>query len=177
MQTSFLFLCIIYSTNRGIPRNERNNMIISFAGHSAVSSMDRLKELAKEIIRKNIVDVENVVCYIGGYGEFDEICAQACRELKAEGEVIEVVYVSPYLTLSEQEKIKQLLIYGLYDSSIYPPIENVLPRFAILKRNEWMIKNADLIIVYITHTHGGAYKSLQVARQKKKRIINISDFL
>ena len=70
-----------------------------------------------------------------------------------------------------------MLNYGLYDASIYPPIENVPPKFAILKRNEWMMTNADLIIAYIKHDYGGAYKSLQVAKRRKKNIINICDFL
>jgi len=66
---------------------------------------------------------------------------------------------------------------GLCDMSIYPPIENVPLRFAILKRNEWMMKNADLIIAYVKRNYGGAYKSLQVAKRKKKKIINIYDLI
>ncbi len=61
-------------------------------------------------------------------------------------------------------------------ASIYPPIENTPPRFAILKRNEWMMTNADVIIAYVTHNYGGAYKSLEVAKRKKKKIINICEF-
>ncbi|MBQ7364673.1 MAG: hypothetical protein IJW46_03665, partial [Clostridia bacterium] len=87
------------------------------------------------------------------------------------------VYVTPYISLSEQAKIKELLKYGLYDESLYPPIENVPLRFAISKRNEWMMTNADLVVVYVNQQYGGAYTSLQVARRKKKKIVNICDFL
>jgi len=152
-------------------------MIITFAGHSIVSSSIKIKEIVKNQIRNNIIGNKSVTCYLGGYGDFDEICARACRELKQEYSGIEVVYVTPYISLSEQAKIKEMQAYGLYDSSIYPPIENAPPRFAILKRNEWMITSADLIIAYVTHSYGGAYKSLQVARRRKKKIINICDFL
>jgi len=133
--------------------------------------------MVKEQIRNNIIDVKLVTCYLGGYGDFDEICARACRELKQEYDDIEVVYVTPYISLSEQAKIKEMQSYGLCDTSIYPPIENVPLRFAISKRNEWMMTNADLIIAYVNRSYGGAYKSLQVAKRKKKKIINIYDLL
>ena len=125
--------------------------------------------MVKEQIRNNIIDVKPVTCYLGGYGDFDEICARACRELKQEYDDIEVVYVTPYISLSEQAKIKEMQSYGLCDTSIYPPIENVPLRFAISKRNEWMMTNADLIIAYVNRSYGGAYKSLQVAKRKKRK--------
>ncbi len=152
-------------------------MRIAFAGHSVVSSSSKVKEMVKEQIRKRITNAKSVTCYLGGYGEFDEICAHACRELKQEYTNIELVYVAPYMSLSEQAKIKEMQSRSLYDTSIYPPIENVPPRFAISKRNDWMMTNADLIIAYVNHNYGGAYKSLQAANRKKKKIINICDFL
>ncbi len=152
-------------------------MIIAFAGHSFVSSSNRVKEMVKEQIRNSIIDVSHITCYLGGYGDFDEICALACRELKQEYDGIEVIYVTPYITLSEQTKIREMQSWGVCDTSIYPPIEKVPLRFAISKRNEWMMANADLIIAYINHSYGGAYKSLQVAKWKKKKIINIYELL
>ena len=152
-------------------------MIIIFAGHSSVSKIDSVKERVKEEIRKNAADSEFVTCYLGGYGDFDKLCACACREMKKERRGVEVVYVTPYFSLAEQKKIKEQQELGLYDSSIYPPIERVPPRLAILKRNEWMIANADFVIVYVNHGYGGAYKSLSVARRNKKRIINICDLV
>ena len=152
-------------------------MTITFAGHSVICSSAKVKEIVKEQIRNNIIDVGDVTCYLGGYGDFDEICACACRELKGEYVGIEVVYVTPYLRLSEQAKIKEMQRCGLCDTSIYPPIENTPSKFAILKRNEWMVTNADLIIAYVNRSYGGAYKSLQVAKRRKKKIINICEFI
>ena len=63
---------------------------------------------------------------------------------------------------------------NLYDSTVYPPLENIPQKFAISKRNEWMINQADLIIAYVSHTYGGAYRSLEYARRKKKSIINLA---
>ena len=72
-------------------------MIISFAGHAFVCSNSKVKETVKEQIKNNIDLNEKVVFYLGGYGEFDEICALACRELKQEYNNIELIYVTPYL--------------------------------------------------------------------------------
>ena len=152
-------------------------MTIAFAGHAFITSSGKVKEIVKEQIRNHAVGIGRITCYLGGYGNFDEICACACRELKQEEYGIEVVYVSPYFSLQEQAKIKEMQRSGLYDTSIYPPIEKTPPRFAILKRNEWMMTNADLVIAYVDHSYGGAYKSLQVAKRKNKKIINICNLL
>ena len=90
---------------------------------------------------------------------------------------MKVVYITPYLHPHQQEKMKEMKQYGYYDDFLYPPIENTPLRFAILKRNEWMMKNADVIIAYISHNYGGAYKSVQIARREKKRIINTFELL
>ena len=142
-------------------------MIISFAGHASLGNSRGVKEAVKEQIRKYAVR-ESMVCYLGGYGEFDEICALACQELKKEYNKIEVVYVSPYIGLCGQ-KAK----CGLYDATLYPPIENTPPKFAISRRNEWMMAHADLVIAYVIRNYGGAYRSLQAAKRRKKQIINI----
>ena len=152
-------------------------MIISFAGHASVPSNNELKEIIKDQIRKNITSSDFITFYLGGYGAFDEVCALACRELKKEYKNVELVYVTPYINLQKQDELRNIKNLNLYDASIYPPIEDAPPKLAILKRNEWMMKNADLIIVYVDHNYGGAYRSLQVAKRSKKSIINIVDVL
>lgn len=57
---------------------------------------------------------------------------------------------------------------------IYPELDNVPLRFAISKRNKWMVEQADIVIAYITHTYGGAYATYRHAKKKNKEIYNIS---
>lgn len=152
-------------------------MIISFTGHSRIPFGNQVKAAIIEQLRHVLKKNEPTVCYLGGYGDFDLICASACRELKIEYDRIELVYVSPYMTQSEQAKIKSLLDMGLYDASVYPPLESVPPKFAISKRNEWMMTNADVVIAYVNHSSGGAYRSLKVAKAKGKIIVNLGDLL
>ena len=152
-------------------------MIISFAGHSTLPHDARIKDFIKKQLQNIIARNAAITCYLGGYGDFDNLCAQVCRELKQEFSHIELVYVTPYITISEQSKIKEMEQYHLYDSSIYPPIENTPPKFAVLKRNEWMMGQADVVIAYVSHSYGGAYKSIQEAMRKRKTIINIFELI
>ena len=61
-----------------------------------------------------------------------------------------------------------------YDDVIFPPLESVPRKFAILKRNEWMVEEADLVIAYVMYSWGGAVKTLEYAKRKKKTIINLA---
>ena len=90
---------------------------------------------------------------------------------------MELVYVTPYLNTSAQRKIKELIFAGEYDSSLYPPIEKAPLKFAISRRNEWMMKNSDVIIAYVDHSWGGAFRSLKFAIAAKKKIINICNYV
>ena len=151
-------------------------MTIAFAGHSRIFSKEAVKDKVKEQVRKHASDAD-VVCYLGGYGDFDMLCAVACKELKKERGGIELVVVAPYLTLSWQAKIKEMKRYGLCDTAIYPPIENAPPRVAIARRNEWIMANADLVIAYVEQSYGGAYTALKAAKRRKKKIINLCDLM
>ena len=59
----------------------------------------------------------------------------------------------------------------MYDGTIYPPLENVPKRLAIIKRNEWMVDHADVIVAYVLHDWGGANDMLQYAACKDKVVI------
>lgn len=61
-----------------------------------------------------------------------------------------------------------------YDSTVYPPLENVPRRYAILRRNRCMVDASGVIIAAVDHGWGGAAQTLQYAVSKKKTIINFS---
>ncbi len=58
---------------------------------------------------------------------------------------------------------------------IYPALEDVPPKYAILRRNEWMVERADLVIGYITHNFGGAARTWKYAKRKGIPLVNLSD--
>lgn len=148
-------------------------MTITFFGHGSMYYGEIIKKTVTETIKKHISADKKTTFLCGGYGDFDSMCANICRQLKKDYPLIELVYVTPYL--NTQQKLKELSELKLYDSIIYPPIENVPYRYAIIKRNEWMAENSDIIIFYVKHEYGGAYNVLKYAKKKGKTIINIAD--
>lgn len=148
-------------------------MIITFIGHSSLGQNLDLDNKIKFEILKNIRENEKVFFYCGGYGDFDELCRRVCRNLQKENKNFEVVFVTPYITPSQQKKIEDYLLNGIYDSVVYPELENTPMRFAITNRNKWMIERADLIIAYVEYEYGGAYKAFKYAYKKGKIVINL----
>ena len=149
-------------------------MIITFIGHSKLPSHANLSENLEKAILQKLPLNENVSFYCGGYGEFDLLCAKVCRAIAAKRERCEVLLITPYITESAQKKLAEIKKTKLYDDIIYPPIERTPLRLAILKRNEWMIAESNLVIAFVTHSFGGAYKALEFARRKGKPILNLA---
>jgi len=146
-------------------------MIITFCGHSNCLFNDDIKEQLKTILREEIRKNPTCKFYLGGYGDFDGLCLRTLRELKHDFPSIEILFITPYL---DKNYSKLELAKYYYDDVIFPPIESVPRKFAILKRNEWMVEQADLVIAYVKYSWGGAAKALEYAKRKKKRIINIA---
>ncbi|MCH5321849.1 MAG: hypothetical protein J1E36_08785, partial [Eubacterium sp.] len=109
---------------------------------------------------------------------FDSLCAKVIDDIKSKLTIeaeIEKILVTPYLTYSYKDYIDS--IRDKYDDVMFPPIEDVPARFAIPRRNAWMVEQADMIIAYVTHSFGGAATTLRKAYQKKKNIVRlISDY-
>ena len=61
-----------------------------------------------------------------------------------------------------------------YDESIYPPLEHVPKRYAISRRNEYMVDAADTVVAYVVYGFGGARNTLRYAERKQKRIIRFN---
>jgi len=161
--------------NIGVPRFWEKLMVITFVGHSKLYMTDCLVEKIENTIFNKISGADKIKFYCGGYGDFDNLCLKACHLIRQSGVHCEIVLVTPYITQSQQKKTDRLLQSNLYDYSIFPPIESTPYKFAISKRNDWMVDNSDLIIAYVKFTHGGAYKTLQYAYKRKKAIINLAE--
>lgn len=140
---------------------------VTFCGHSDIlaSDMPGIKEKLYTEIEK-LINQGASEFLLGGYGDFDLMCAKVIRELKQKNTDIISVLVVPYIDRDYDKT--------LYDCSEYPPIETVPKRLAIIKRNEYMVNKSDAVVAYVTHDWGGAYQTLCYAKTKKKNIISIS---
>ncbi len=130
-----------------------------------------LKNTLEELIK---TDTEKTVFLCGGYGAFDALCSSTLRELRKHFE-IQMIYVTPYMNEAQQEKMNRLIEWKEYDSIVYPPIESVPPKLAILRRNQWMVESAEIIVAFVNCSYGGAYQALKYANRKKKKIINLAE--
>ena len=146
-------------------------MIITFCGHSDFLFSDDVKQQLKNILVSEIIKNPTCKFYLGGYGDFDSLCLRTLRELKKEFQSIELIFITPYI---DKNYSKLEFAKYHYDDVIFPPLECVPRRFAILKRNEWMVDEADLVIAYVMYSWGGAAKTLEYANRKKKQIINLA---
>ena len=146
-------------------------MIITFCGHSNCLFFDEEKEKLKQLLIKEIRKNPTCKFYLGGYGDFDSLCLWTLRELKAACPDIELLFITPYLD-NNYSKLQLAKYY--YDDVIFPPIESVPRKFAISKRNEWMVDSANLVIAYVKYSWGGAAKTLEYAKRRKKEIINLT---
>ena len=151
-----------------------NNKICCFAGHANIYSQDKIKEkLKKEII--NLIENYGVTeFYNGGKGDFDWLCAQCVDKLRKDYPFIKSYLILAYMPKEKDKNEYDDSALALFDSTLYPSIEKTPRRFAIVKRNQWMINNADFLIAYIDHSWGGAYKTFEYAKRKKHiLVINI----
>lgn len=63
--------------------------------------------------------------------------------------------------------------YDDYSDTMLPEgIESVHPHYAIFWRNNWMLKQSDYVVTYITHNWGGAVQYAEKARLQRKLVIN-----
>ena len=137
-------------------------MIVSFCGHRELNEPEKVKAWLCDAVRSLIADGADLFV-LGGYGQFDTLAAAVVHEQKEHYPHIRSVLVLPYLE-KEYET-------DLYDETVYPPLENVPKRYAVSRRNEYMIDSADAVVACVYYTFGGAYKTLKYAESKGKRIL------
>ena len=138
-------------------------MTVTFCGHKDTYDLDgAVRAWLTETVEDLILRGANLF-FLGGYGGFDHMAASVVREMQKKYPQIESILVLPYLDST--------LDTAGYDGTTYPPLEIVPRRFAIIKRNEWMVREADVLVAYVLYDWGGAVKTLEYAQRKKKEII------
>ena len=149
-------------------------MIVSFFGHSNFIENENIKETLLTLLEEDINGSDVQFC-LGGYGNFDDFALKCCKEYKSRHKNTSLMFITPYINewLNNRKEYYQ----NEYDEIIYPDIERAPLKYAISKRNEWIINYSDLIITYVQVRFGGAYNALRYANRKGKKCINlIKDF-
>ena len=142
-------------------------MVVTFFGHrDAPASVE-------SPLTETLVDlIENrgaTLFYVGNNGEFDRIVQNKLTVLQHQYPCIQICVVLAYLP-GERNDNKALL------NTVYPEgLELVPKRFAICRRNEWMIAQSDLVVTYVKRSFGGAARYAAIAEKRGKPIINIAE--
>ena len=125
----------------------------------------RLREVLVDLITNHDVDM----FYVGHQGQFDAYVYNELKKLKKEYPQINYAVVLAYMP--EQKTIND----DNYDTMLPEGIETVHPHYTISWRNNWMLKQSDHVVTYITHSWGGAYRYSEKAKRQRKTIIEILD--
>ena len=142
-----------------------NNKTCCFFGHREVTHNIRDKLTA--LIEKLITEDGVTDFYVGHQGQFDSMAYSVLKELKAKFPHIRYTVVLAYMP---DEHIREL--FG--EDTLFPDgLETVPKRFAISKRNDWMIQQSDYAVCYVHKITGGAAKFREKAEKNGLRIIDV----
>ena len=136
--------------------------VCTFFGHRDCPDClrPRLREAVKELIRDAGVDT----FYVGNQGRFDAMALGVLRELGRVYPHIRYGVVLAYLPQGET-----------VPEAMFPEgLERVPPRYAISRRNDWMLNRADFVVTYVTHTWGGAAGYEKRAEKLGKHLIPLA---
>ena len=142
----------------------------TFFGHK-----DAPKEI-EPILMSTLIDlVENKnveFFYVGNHGNFDSMVRKNLKLLKLDFPHIYYDVVLSYIPLPQN-----MLPDEDYSDTIFlDELENVPPRYAIHKRNMWMLNEADYVVTYVERIIGGAAQFKERALKKGKIVIELSEF-
>ena len=144
-------------------------MTVTFFGHGNATSdiIPKLEEVLTDLIRNK----NATMFYVGNHGNFDSMVKITLKKLKQKFPHIDYAVVLAYLPVKRND------LYSKYylDTIIPDEIENTPPKYAIVKRNRWMIDNSDIVVTYVKYIVGGAVQFKLLAEKKGKVVINIAD--
>ncbi len=142
-------------------------MVCSFFGHRDVQV--KLEEKIEENVVRLITKYGVNTFLVGNQGNFDYVVQKVLKKVKGKFPEIECDVVLARLP----GKVKKS---PLEHPTIFPAIlENVPPKFAVDRRNHWMVEKSDFVITYTKSPTGGAAKFQRLAQQKGKKVINLAE--
>ncbi len=138
-------------------------LVCTFFGHR--DTPNEIEPLLRAALIDLIENEQVSLFYVGNQGNFDWMVRKILRELK-ERYPIDYAVVLAYLPEKPDP-------YEDYSDTVYP-LEGVPPRFAIDRRNYWMLEQADYVITYVRVGWGGAAKFKEIAEKRGLKIYNLT---
>ncbi len=137
----------------------------TFFGHRDCPSSikTKLRDVLIDLIENHAVDM----FYVGQQESFDGIVRSVLKELASLYPHIRYAVVLQRLPPKDTRDYSDIMLPE--------GIETVRPRFAISWRNNWMLKQSDYVVTYITHSWGGAAQFAEKAERQKKIILRLGN--
>ena len=139
--------------------------VCTFFGHSECYGLDTavLRSAIEDLIKQGVTEF-----LVGNHGQFDGMVFSCLQGLSKEYPEISYSVALAYLPTRNQEHD----IYQEHD--FYPEGVEIGPaKFAIERRNRYLISSSGICLCYINHTFGGAYKFARMAKNCGLRVINL----
>lgn len=148
---------------------------VSFFGHRQIDRFFDAEEKVTAIVRSLIAEKEYVEFLIGRDGEFDQIVFSAVRQTKKSirDDNNELTWVMAYPKAEYANNEESFDAY--YDRvEVCDVSARSHPKSAIQIRNRSMVDSSDLVVCYIDHPSGGAFRTMQYAQKCGKIVINLA---
>lgn len=155
-----------------------NVYTVSFFGHRELDDINNVERRLEIIIDSLMREKEYVEFLVGRDREFDLFVSSIIRKCKSEhGKWNSAfVLVLPYMRAECRDNYESFLKY--YDEvEICSDSLNAHYKSAIQVRNRNMVDRSNLVICCIQHNSGGAFQTVQYAKKKKCKIINVANEL
>ena len=151
-------------------------LTVSFFGHRRVERFDAVEQQLDEIVGDLIRENAFVEFRVGRDGDFDQLATAAVR--RAKRNVFEgnssLIWVQAYRRAEYAQDTDAFDRY--YDLvEMCEPAAAAYPKAAFQIRNREMVDRSDLCVFYVVRSVGGAWQTLQYAREQNKRMILLND--
>lgn len=149
---------------------------VSFFGHRLVERALEIQVRLEILLHDLITQKEYVEFLIGRDGKFDLLAASSIRRaVKQYGYGnTSIILVLPYMKAEYRDNVQSYLDY--YDEvEICSESSDAHYKSAIQVRNRSMVDRSDLVVCCIQLKSGGAYRTMQYAKNQGKQVRNLAD--
>ena len=123
-----------------------------------------------DALEKLITEYSVTTFYVGTQGSFDRLVYNSLCYFETLYK-INIKVILAYLNKENGETY-----YDMKKTFFPDELTNTPPRFAIRKRNSYMINKSDFVVTFLNDSLSNTYTNVEEAKRKNKIIINIGDY-
>jgi len=147
-------------------------MICFFIGHR--NAPETLRTLLENAVEQHIAEYGVMEFVVGHYGRFDYMAAGAVRTAKKRHPEVTLTLLLPYYPFLHDTSD--------YDRTYYPEgLETVPKPYAIIRANQYMVRNSDFLICYDRRYPGNTRDIVDMALRREAnglmRVTNLAEGL